>query len=77
VKPTDPNVEQASTDQPVVEPVVETTPAPVVETPVVETPVAEAPVTETPAAPAAEVTETAPAEAPKKKAAPRKKKADS
>jgi small subunit ribosomal protein S3 len=70
-KPTDPNVE-ASTDQPVVEPVVETTPAPAV-----EAPVAEAPVTETPAAPAAEVTETAPAEAPKKKAAPRKKKADS
>jgi len=76
-KPADPkavdqNVEQPSTDQPVVEPAVETTPAPVV-----EAPVAEAPVTETPAAPAAEVTETAPAEAPKKKAAPRKKKADS
>jgi hypothetical protein len=73
LKNTDAALEQpTSTDQPVVEPTVETTPAPVVETPVVETPV-----TETPAAPAAEATETAPAEKPKKKAAPRKKKADS
>ena len=63
---TDPALEQpTSTDQPVVEPTVETTPAPVVEAPVVET------------APAAEVTEAAPKDAPKKKAAPRKKKADS
>jgi small subunit ribosomal protein S3 len=65
-KPTDPTLEQpTNTDQPVVEPTVEATPAPVVETPAVE------------AAPAAEATETAPKEAPKKKAAPRKKKADS
>jgi len=66
LKNTDATLEQPlSTDQPVVEPAVETTPTPVVETPAVET------------APAAEATETAPKEAPKKKAAPRKKKADS
>jgi small subunit ribosomal protein S3 len=64
LKNTDPNVEQpTTTDQPVVEPVVEATPAPAVEAPVT---------------PAAEATEAAPKEtAPKKKAAPRKKKADS
>jgi hypothetical protein len=62
----DPKVEQPTTDASVVEPTVETTPAPPVATP------AEAPVTEAPATPAAETTE-----APKKKAAPRKKKADS
>jgi small subunit ribosomal protein S3 len=69
-KPTDPKVEQPTTDQPVIEPTVETTPAPVETTP--------APVAEAPAAPAAEVKDTAVTEdAPKKKAAPRKKKADS
>jgi small subunit ribosomal protein S3 len=53
--------EQPTTDQSVVEPTVETTPAPVVDAPVVETPVVETPVT-----PAAEVKETAPkAKAPK------------
>ena len=68
-KPADPKVEQ-TTDQPVVDAAVETTPAPVVEAPVTEAPVTEAP--------AAEAKDTAKAEdAPKKKAAPRKKKADS
>jgi small subunit ribosomal protein S3 len=58
--------EQPTTDQSVVEPTVETTPAPVVDAPVVETPVVETPVVETPVTPAAEVKETAPkAKAPK------------
>jgi small subunit ribosomal protein S3 len=59
--PQDPKVEQPTTDASVVEPTVETTPAPV---------------TEAPATPAAETTE-APKDTAKPKAAPRKKKADS